>query len=276
MKRKILTVFVLLLAIVQATFANTKQSTDKVVICGISLGMKPYQVFDILGKPNKKEGDLASEKGGVAIYYGISEKSNFTMLYIKTKNGKADDISLHFYDSEENLNFKLPDSNIPIDYNFENMDNVINSLGKPVFEDKNSYLFPNGVEYYTKDNRSWIATSDFLVKYASLLQEEKNKPNYGLVVSESSFKYSYFPDNKSKWTSCTVTGFIKNFRGETLDVKVRVILRNPNTNEFIYAFEKVIRNVKPDEKTLFSIEDYDIYVPNNNAVYSIELSEQKL
>jgi hypothetical protein len=270
MKRKILTVFVLLLAIVQATFANTKQSTDKVVICGISLGMKPYQVFDILGKPDRKNGDLASEKGGTADFYGSTEKCEVSILAIQTKNGKVNRISLYFYkDKEKFFNYNFPDSNIPMKDNLYDAREV---LGNPVKETENFLLFSNGVVYSQKENSSWISTSDFWVNSASVYEDEQNKPNFGLVVSESSFTYNHFPGNPSTLTSCTATGFIKNFRDETLDVKVRVVLRNPKTNNFIHAFEKIIRNVRPNEKTLFSIDDYNIYVPGGKAVYEIELS----
>lgn len=277
--KKILVLVLILTAIAQSAFASSQESTDKVVICGISLGMKAYEVFDILGKPASKTGDMASQKGGMSRFQSGVKGSQIVdvVLFIHTQNNRVVRISLHRlnkpYESDKKFNYEFPKSSVPFTFDKAELDL---QLGTPVLQSENSYYYSNGVCYYKNDYSEGLSLDDASIRIVKQEIERKSRPDYGLEVSESSFTYSYSKLKKEVMLSCEVTGFLKNYREEAVNVRVRVILREPKSREFIHAFEDIVENVKPGDKTLFTIKSYEeVFVGKDKATYSIELSVAK-
>jgi hypothetical protein len=277
--KKILALVLILATIAQSAFANSQESTDKVVICGISLGMKAYEVFDILGKPSSKTGDMASKKGGKSIFeFGVkdSQKVDFT-LSIFTEDNRVNLIILKRiikpYMSLDKVSNAFPKSNVPITFDKADLDR---QLGAPVAQTTSAFFYRNGVGYIKEDNREFLAISVDSILRADYQEFRKSRPDYGLEVSESRFTYTVSKLRKDVFRSCEVTGFLKNYREEPVNVRVRVILREPKSREFIHAFEDIVENVKPGDKTLFTISSIEeILVPNSKATFLIELSVVK-
>ena len=128
------------------------------------------------------------------------------------------------------------------------------------------YLNKDGEVFYVSYGYDSLNLAKDILNY-------QNKSDYGLIVSESSSTRSFSKENPENISSTETTGFVKNFRNISVDIKIRVIFRDYKTNKFIGACESVEKDVKPNEKRYFSVIGGELYVPKiYKFAYEFELS----
>jgi hypothetical protein len=273
MKTKILILLSLYFSILfcQPAFAHNYQTNNKISFQGITLGMKPYEVFSIIGKPDYKEGNLASKKGGYCIFLYNYDHSNTLSFLFETKNGLVCNMSAMIYKSKtknHRNNFSFPNN-----VNSTSYSDFTNAYGDSI--DKDSIIFSNGMTIdLNKDGEVFFVNYGYnSLNLAKDILNYQNKSDYGLIVSDSTSTCCFSKENPENISSTETTGFVKNFRNISVDIKIRVIFRDNKTNKFIGACESVEKDVNPNEKRYFSVIGGELYIPKTyKVVYDFELS----
>lgn len=223
------------------------ESIDTVRICGVGIGWKPWQVIDVLGKPEYKNGDMAG--GGKVVAIFESFESNVSVQF---EYGTVQSIEESQYSEKRKAN---PLTNI---LSIDSLPKDIEQLyGKPgiVYTMQGEKLklihwaYPNGVTYVFTNGS--LSSVDVSKDTWDTFQE----PDWGIRITDSSGTTDG-TKGSSSWSTSMVKGVLKNNRENVVEVVLRArwsYQKSDGTSKFADAYDSKPIRVNPHDDTVFEV-----------------------
>ena len=236
-------------------------SIDTVRIGGVGIGWKPWQVIDVLGKPESKTGDMAGGSyvlarfrrpedpflGGVAIFFA---------------NGRTETIIEESAQAQTNI---LGIASLPQDIEqLYGKGRLIAKYPGPNGSQMINWKYPNGVSYeFTNGSLSSVQVSKDT-------WDEFQKSDWGVSIVDD--KGSGFSDRSTgAITGTEVKGIIRNDRDARVKVKLRIRWSYETSKEMADVYDSKIYEIDPHDTVIFSERGGSISKPKiqEDIVYSI-------
>jgi hypothetical protein len=230
------------------------ESIDTVRIAGVAVGWKPWQVIDVLGKPDYKDGDMAGGKLVLASFW----RKGVTIWF---KYGVVESVAEDEPHAETNI------------LGFGSTPKEIEQLyGKPAlvseFDVKDSRLkewkYRNGASFHFRNN------APFSVEVSKDTWDELQLPDWGIIVRDTQGTSSE-SRTTGAITGTRVKGIIRNNRDVRVRVKLRIRWSYSPSGTLADVYDSSEYEIDPHDTVIFTETGGSIAHSKEDIVYNVNV-----